>query len=116
VQWGEPQVGNPGVLIAANVEDGHRLDGAGYRWLSDGETDLAGSLAKVGAGKPTKAMRDIDERVADLVRRVAALDYAHAWAMIVSVQFFWNHTELEIDPRNDSWWTPGYRWVVKSRE
>lgn len=104
----EPASGSPGVLLAASVEDAHRLDGTGYKWLADEGVELAGSLERVGAGKPTKATREADARVADLVKRLAALDYAHAWAAILAVQFFWEHPQ-EIDHAADPWWTTAFR-------
>ncbi len=105
----EPGVGNPGIMLAAEVEDGHRLDGTGYKWLGDEGTELAGSLDRIGAGKSTKAMRAVDAQVASLVKRLAALDYVHGWAVIVAVQWFWGHCELDIDARTDAWWSIPFR-------
>lgn len=103
----EPSAESPGVLIAANVSDGHHLDGTGYKWLADEGTELAGSLERIGAGKPTKAMREVDARVSSLVKRLAALDAVHAWAVVVAVQFFWEHAGA-VDSEAP-WYTLAYR-------
>jgi len=105
----EPRIGEPGRMVAANVEDGHRLDGTGYRWLGDDATELAGSLSKAAGGKVTPAMRKVDQQVSSLVQRLADLDYAHGWAVIVACQWFWSHCQDDIDPRKDPWWTSSYR-------
>lgn len=112
----EPGVGNPGTMLAAEVSDGHHLDGTGYKWLADEGTELAGSLERLGAGKPTKEMRAVDAQVSSLVKRLAALDYARGWAVIVAVQWFWRNCEAEIDPRSDPWWTVAFRRKVEGAE
>ena len=99
----------PGMLVAANVEDGHRLNGAGYRWLGSEGADLAGSLHRVGVAGHTEEMTAVDAAVADLVRRLAALDYVGGWAVIRAVRWFWAHCELSIDVRAERWWTSQYR-------
>jgi len=111
----EPGIENPAVMIAANVADGHHLDGTGYKWLSDEATELDGSLERVGAGKPTPAMREIDKQVSALVKRIAALDGPHAWAIVAAVQWFWDHCADDIAAR-DPWWTLQYRRRWTKRE
>lgn len=100
---------NAAYSLAANIEDGHRLDGAGYKWLADEETELAGSLARAIGAQQTQAMRRVDKEVGDLVKRLAALGPAHAWAVILAVLWFWNHCQEDIDVRKDPWWTLQYR-------
>lgn len=105
----EPRVDNPAVLLAAEIEDGHRLNGAGYKWFCGEDGELAGSLERLGLGKPTKEMRDADNRIKALVEKLVAMDYAHSWAVIVAVQWFWDHCELQFDARKDPWWTLAFR-------
>lgn len=93
----EPNIENPAVLLAAEVSDGHRLNGTGYRWFCDAK------------GEATKEMKAADNKVKALVEKLAALDYAHAWAVIVAVQWFWQNTERNIDVRAEPWWTLAYR-------
>lgn len=105
----EPTVDSPATLLAANVADGHRLDGAGYRWFCDDEDERAGSVERLEMGQPTKAMRQADAAVKALVEKLAALDYAHAWAVVVAIQWFWSHAELGFDPRATPWWSLAFR-------
>lgn len=67
--------------IAANVEDGDRLDGVGGKWA----VDVPALLAKLRALTPTHG-----EAIADAVR------------------WFWDHPQ-EIDHTRDEWWTPAFR-------
>lgn len=67
-------------MIAANVEDGHRLDGAGEKW----GVDVPGLLAKLRALTPTHG-----EAIADAVR------------------WFWDHDG--IDHTAAEWWHPAFR-------
>lgn len=87
--------GNPGQLLALSAHDGHTLDGTGYRWL--GQSDLPGASERA----------QVDTEVADLVRRLAALEYAEAWAFIRAICWFWQHPE--IDHRVDEWWSVEFR-------
>jgi hypothetical protein len=82
---------SPGILLAANVGDGHRLDGAGEKWL----------------GYPAAG------KVALLTSKVRDLDYLHAWAVITAVQVFWDHCN-EIDHSEDEWWTLRFRTTHSS--
>jgi len=105
----EPVVENPAALLAANVADGHQLEGAGYRWFGGEEGDRDASLARRDAGQPRQTTRAADAAVQALSEKLAALDYAHAWAVLVAVQWFWDHAEHHSDPRQDPWWTLAYR-------
>lgn len=94
--WAYGHTGSrPGMLLAAEVEDGHRLDGVGYRWLSD--SDLPDAVER----------KKCDEVVRGLIRRLAALEYVEAWAVIRAVCWFWQHND--IDFQVNEWWTPAYR-------
>lgn len=81
----EPEIGNPGELLASSVEDGAALDGLGEKWF-----------AKTPAA-----------RVQVLAEKVRGLDYAHAWAAIVAVQWFWENSDsVSVDA---PWWTLAFR-------
>lgn len=112
----EPSVTNPAVMLAANVEDGHRLDGTGYKWLGKEGDEIAGSLARVGIGTATPQMAVIDRQVAGLVQRIAALDGIHGWAMVAAVQWFWDHCGDDIAAA-EPWWTLAFRraWAKKRK-
>lgn len=103
----EPAIDNPAPLLAANVADGHALDGTGYKWLGGEGVELAGSLDRAGAGKPTREMGRVDAQVRALVGRLNNLDATHAWAVVHTVQFFWDHPG-DTDAR-DPWWTLAHR-------
>lgn len=81
----EPGFGTPGTIYAMEAADGHRLDRLGDKWFGDNG----------------------DAEVSDLVLKLERLDYAHCWAMLSAVQFFW--TDLEIDHQTDEWWTLSFR-------
>ena len=76
-------------LIAAEIEDGHRLDGLGYKWFD--ENDRKGSDAKVKV----------------LLGKLGKLSSLHGDAIMAAIRFFWRHTE--IDHSEARWWTPEFR-------
>ena len=84
------RAGMPLTMVWANVEDAARLEGAGEKWF-----------AHRSDGRP-KAL------VAELVKKLRALDYAHGWAVAVALQWFWAHPE-SIDHTSDVWWTLAFR-------
>jgi hypothetical protein len=84
------RIGNPAVMLAANVEDGHKFNRSGFKWF-DGPAD------------------SINRSVAELVRNLAALDHAHAWAVVLAVTWFWQHSQDQIDALHDPWWNPKWR-------
>jgi hypothetical protein len=94
----DPDFGNPGYLLAAAVEDAHRLEYIGADSLDWGEHD-------------STVIKDkhIDAAVTAVVEKLSRLDYVHAWAVIVAVQWFSEHHDDGIDVKNDLWWTPGFR-------
>lgn len=81
----EPGISNAGEMLAASVEDGDRFDGLGEKWFG----------------------KDAAKKVPALGEKLRGLDYAHAWAVIVAVQFFWhNHETISV---NETWWTVAFR-------
>jgi hypothetical protein len=93
---------NPGELLATAVEDAHRLEKTGREWFaSDGDIEW----------------KEVDAAVRKLVEKLRSkdLDYTHAWAIIVAVQWFWEHHEQGIDIGKDPWWTLTFRrkWKPK---
>lgn len=80
-----PGYSRPAMLVAANVEDGHRLSGVGLKWFGD----------------------DANERTNKLVNKLMALDYVGGWAVLYAARWFWAHADtVETDK---PWWTPLYR-------
>ena len=98
-----------GSFIAANVFDGHRLDGTGYRWLGGEGTELTGSAHRLDLGEQTAERAVVDAQVADLCRRLQGLSYPEARAVLSAVRWFWSRCEARIDPREDPWWLPAWR-------
>ena len=94
----DPDFGNPGYLLAAGVADAHRLEYIGAACL-----DWCGNDSTVIKDK------HIDAAVVGVVEKLSCLDYVHAWAVIVAVQWFWEHSDEGINVKNDQWWTPGFR-------
>ncbi len=94
----DPGFANPGQLIAAAVEDAHRLEYIGAECLDWGCCDS--SVIKD---------KHIDAEVGRVVEKLRNLDYVHAWAVIVVVQWFWEHHDEGIDIKKDPWWTLGFR-------
>jgi hypothetical protein len=92
----EPDFAKPGDLLAATVEDAHRLERVGDKWFTS-ETD--GEMHAKG----------LASSVRELVEKLHRLDYAAAWAVIVAVQWFWDHQNEGIDMREDLWWTLAFR-------
>jgi hypothetical protein len=100
----DPEFANPATLLATAVEDANRLDDVGAKWFS---MDL-----------PPEKYSQIelaDKRVSQLANKLRELDYPHAWAIIIAVQWYWEHQDEGIDMKKDCWWTLGYRreWQQK---
>jgi hypothetical protein len=91
----DPDFANPGDLLATAVEDAHRLENIGEEWFQS-ETD--GEMREAG----------LRSCITELVKKLHGLDYAHAWAVIVTVQWFWEQND-GIDIRKDPWWTLTFR-------
>lgn len=87
----DPGFGNPGEILAADVEDADTFDGLGAKWFGD----------------------NAPFAVPDLVAKLRALDYPRAWALVLSVQFFWANPDLSIDLE---WWTLPFRLKWQRRD
>jgi hypothetical protein len=100
----DPDFANPGDLIATAVEDTHRLEKVGREWFSsDGDI----------------LWKEVDAAVAQLVEKLRnkeELDYPHAWAIILAVNWFWEHQEQGVDISKDPWWTLAFRRQWKPKE
>jgi hypothetical protein len=79
------------ISILANVEDGHRLDGAGYKWF--GEEDRAAA----------------DAAVAALAQKLHRLTDLQGDAVAAATRFFWDDSTGSIDHARDPWWTLAFR-------
>ena len=80
------------LLIRACVEDGHRLDGLGYKWFGDGQ-----------AG---------DRGIRDLLCKLGKMTDLEGDAIAAAVRFFWMDARPgrgRIDHSTDEWWTLAYR-------
>jgi hypothetical protein len=75
--------------LSAEINDAHRLDGAGQKWLAKGRA--AADLA-----------------VARLVADVRAWDWPTVQHALVAVRWFWsNHDSVSLG--RDEWWTVEFR-------
>lgn len=92
---------NPGTLLAAEVSDGHRLDGTGYRWFCDTDALVI----------PADQRANADTAVSDLVWKLNALEYVEAWAVIRSICWFWQHNDIDFTV--DEWWTLEFRQTYR---
>ena len=84
---------NPAELLATAVEDAHRLESIGDEWYIADESER----------------KDRDAAVGRLAKELRKLLYTHAWAVIVAVQWFWEHHDEGPDIKKDQWWTLGFR-------
>ena len=91
-----PEFANPGELLATAVEDANRLENIGSKWFSTERDDY-------------NEIELVDKRIGELAINLRGLDYAHAWAVIVAVQWFWEHHGEGIDIKKDEWWTLSFR-------
>ncbi len=75
------------LMIRANVEDGHRLDGLGHKWFGDG-----------AAG---------DKAIKSLLTKLGKLTEIEGDAIAAAVRYFWNDARpgrQQIDHATDEWW------------
>jgi hypothetical protein len=95
----DPDFPHPGILLAAAVDDAYRLEDAGYKWFSSEHGERM---------KDDEYARYRDKAIAGLVKKLRDLDPVHAWAIIVTVRWFWaNHADgINI---KDPWWTVAFR-------
>ena len=92
----DPEFANPGELLATAVEDAHRMENVAEKWfcsMYDMEDYAQG----------------LEFSVKELVGKLRSLDYAHSWALIVTIQWFWQHQHEGIDIKKDQWWTLAFR-------
>jgi hypothetical protein len=99
----DPDFANPGALVATAVEDAHRLEKIGRECFS--------------SSRDTES-KEVDAAVGRLVEKLGSkqFDYPHAWAIVVAVNWFWEHQEQGIDIKKDPWWTLGFRRKWKAKE
>lgn len=90
----DPGFANPGQLVATAVEDAHRLENVAEGWY-------------LHVGAETYWREPFENDVKALIEKLQTLDYVHAWALIKTIQWYWDHCET-ID-RNDRWWTLPFR-------
>lgn len=98
----DPEFANPGDLLAAAVEDADRFFCVGDKWFTSmHDGDFA-------YGARTRLFRE-------LVKKLHDLDPVHAWAVIIAVQWFWDHQDEGIDMGKDLWWTLAFRRQWKEK-
>jgi hypothetical protein len=100
----DPEFANPGQLLATAVEDAHRFEVIGATCLDWGECDS--TIIKD---------KHIDAEVRRVVEKLRNLDYGHAWAVILAVQWFWEHHDEGINIHKDPWWTLAFRRQWKEK-
>jgi hypothetical protein len=92
----DPDFANPGMLIATAVDDSERLTETASKWFISHR------------GGPDTADKEFAAEFGSLVKKLREVDYAHAWAIIVAVQWYWeNHRFINFE--NDAWWTLSFR-------
>jgi hypothetical protein len=95
----DPEFPNPGALLATAIEDTHRLENLGWNWFHaehlEGKWDQYESLR--------------EKEIKELLKKVQELDYPHAWALLLTVRWFWQHREEGVDIIKDEWWTLAFR-------
>lgn len=96
-----PEFQSPGSILASAVEDAYRLENIRGACFLDDEDDHP-KESRVYPGWKT------DAALAKLVDKLRGLDYPHAWAVIVAVQWYWAHQEQPLNDRNQ-WWTLAFR-------
>jgi hypothetical protein len=95
----DPEFPNPGALLATAIEDAHRLENLGWNWFHaehlEEKWDEYASLR--------------EKEIKELLKKVQELDYPHAWALLLTVRWFWEHNEGGVDLKKDEWWTLAFR-------
>src|SRR5206468_1688739 len=93
------QYPNPGELLASSVA---------HTWLSSEFFGGEEYTEEYRRGLEEYA-RGLEVTVKELVGKLRNLDYVHAWALIVAIQWFWDHQHEGIDIKKDPWWTLAFR-------
>jgi hypothetical protein len=106
----EAEFMNPSGLIASAVEDAHRLENLGSRFLVYVQETTVTSIYK-------DRQPEFDDGVLKLVAKLRSpsFDYVHAWAVIVAVRWYWDHVS-KIEPLRDPWWTLQFRRSAKGMQ
>jgi hypothetical protein len=86
----DPSEAAPGNAMASALEEAERNEGFGTKWLGEGR----------------------DPELEALLERMRTLDYAHAWAVILAVQWYWAHYEA-VRLSEEPWWTLQYRLLFE---
>jgi hypothetical protein len=104
----DPDFPNPGAILAAAVEDANRLEGLLQKWF----------FADHLEGKWERYDELYEREAVTVADRVRNLDYAHAWALVLAIRWFWQHTEEGIDIKKDAWWSLSFRrsWRPKTEK
>jgi hypothetical protein len=102
----DPDFPNPGTLIATAVEDAHRLENLGWKWFHAEHLE--------GQWDAFDALRDTE--IAKFLKKLAELDYSHAWALILTVRWFWQHCDEGCDLEKDHWWEFPFRREWKAKQ
>src|SRR5262249_20690041 len=90
----DPEFAKPGELLATAVEDAHRLERIGAKWYQP---------------IPEEDFSELEKDVNELVTKLRVLEYEHAWAVILVVQWYWEHEQDGTNIKNAPWWTLSYR-------
>lgn len=93
----DPDFPKPGEFIALAVEDAERFEHVSWKH-SLGPDFLEGD----------KIVEPRKREMTNLLQKLRNLDYAHGWAVIVTVQWFWENSN-SIDAAKDDWWTLSFR-------
>src|SRR5260370_42257967 len=73
----DPEFANPGELLATAVEDAHRMGDVAVEWFRSDLDD------------PEQQTRGLEFTVKEFIAKLGKLDYPHAWALIITVQWYW---------------------------
>lgn len=79
-------------FLAAEIEDGHRLNRLGEKWFARESKTINRSK--------------IDKQVAEFVERIHSLDQLHVLALSYIIRRFWLHPAYGLD--EGGWWTWSY--------
>jgi hypothetical protein len=99
----DPDFAKPSELLATAVEDAHRLENVAEKYFAS-EFDME------------EYARGLETSVTELVAKLRMLDYPAAWAIIVTVQWLWEHQDEGIDVKTDEWWSLAFRrkWLRRA--
>jgi hypothetical protein len=99
----DPDFAKPADLLATAVEDAHKLEQIGAKWYQP---------------IPEDDFKDLDKEISGLGAKLRGLEYEHAWAIILVVQWYWDHQQDSRDIKSAPWWTLSYRrnWRQQDNE